>query len=369
MCDAMSQGLILVDSSLCVTYANGAAGLYLGTRREEILGNAIDTSLKHEEVLESVRSVASGSIRRSTAVEIARSSDDGATGVLRFSVRPVRRDDESAAMIVIEDVTQQRVADDSRNTFVAQVTHELRTPLTNILLYADSAMEGGEEDAHARAHAISVINQEARRLARIVSDMLSVSELEAGARGLRIDDVDLRTVFENLRDDYVASAREKSIEFKVDLPPKLPVIQADRDKIELALHNLVGNAIKYTPEHGRVDVVVDAQEDEIMVKVIDNGLGMEECELERVFEKFYRAKDDRIANITGSGLGLALAREVVRLHGGDITVESRIDEGSTFTVTVPVTSGGRPAQGPARAPRSAAKRGPKETARGPRFVA
>jgi len=333
MCDAMSQGLILVDSSLLTTYANGAAALYLGTSREKLLGAKIDEMLTVEQIAEAVRGVASGAIRRSTSVEVEQSGHD-TDGVLRYSVRPVRHDDESAAMIVIEDVTQQRVANEARNSFVANVTHELRTPLTNILLYAETAMEDGDTDAHTRAKCLNVINQEAKRLDRIVGDMLSVAELEAGTHEAHIDDLDLAVLMEELELDYDAAAREKDITLRFDLPPKLPVIQADRDKIALALHNLVGNALKYTPTGGNVAVNVNC-DDGLSISVVDDGIGMRDDDVDKIFEKFYRAKDERIAGITGSGLGLALAREVVRLHGGDITVESAVDEGSTFTLTVP----------------------------------
>ncbi len=335
MCDAMSQGLILVDKNLLITYANGAAGLYLGTTREQILGTNIESTVDDARILGSIRGVAAGTLRRSSSTEIQHQDGDS-RGVLRFNVRPVRKDDESAAMIVIEDVTQQRLADDARNTFVAAVAHELRTPLTNILMYAETAMEAGEEDVAGRARSLNVINQEARRLERVVGDMLSVAEIEAGTHEVRLDDVPLVTLFEDLRHDYAAAAKEKSLELVFDLPPKLPVIQADRDKLTLAIHNLVGNALKYTPNGGMVTVEVDCTEEAVTVKVIDTGIGMSAPDRERIFEKFYRANDERIAGITGSGLGLALARDVIRLHGGDIVVESEIDEGSTFTLTVPI---------------------------------
>ncbi|MHC5002492.1 MAG: sensor histidine kinase, partial [Planctomycetota bacterium] len=135
--------------------------------------------------------------------------------------------------------------------------------------------------------------------------------------------------------DYRSSASEKRITLQFDLPPKLPVIHADRDKISMALHNLIGNAIKYTPADGRVEVRVRADGELLVVEVVDNGIGIKEEELDRVFEKFYRADDGRVSEITGSGLGLALAREVVRMHGGDITARSQLDKGSTFTMSVP----------------------------------
>jgi two-component system sensor histidine kinase VicK len=334
MCDAMSQGLVLVDKDLCITYANGAAGLYLGRAREEILATSIETSLDDDRVLETVRQVASGALRRSTSLEVEQGAV--ANAVLRFSVRPLRSDDDSAAMIVVEDVTQQRLADDSRSTFVAQVTHELRTPLTNILLYTETAMDETLADTREKQKALNVISQEAQRLERIVSDMLSVAELEAGAHEVRSDDVPLASIFGEMVNDYEAAARERNIELRFDLAPNLPTIQGDRDKIVLAVHNLVGNALKYTPEGGHVEVTVECDDTALTVAVKDDGIGMEASQLERVFEKFCRADDERIAGITGSGLGLALAREVIRMHGGDITVESELDEGSTFLLTVPV---------------------------------
>jgi signal transduction histidine kinase len=131
-------------------------------------------------------------------------------------------------------------------------------------------------------------------------------------------------------------AAEKHISLEFNLPPKLPVIDADRDQLSLALHNLINNAIKYTAEGGRVIINVDVDGGYLRVDVIDNGMGIPESDIERIFQKFYRAKDSRLAEITGSGLGLALAQEVVRLHGGEIEVQSQLDKGSTFSMTVPV---------------------------------
>lgn len=333
-CDAMWQGLILVDESLKAKYANGAAATFLRTKRDQIVGADLAALVRDPKVIEAIRSVATGAVRRRTTEELRRAEEEGG-GILRFSVRPVRRDDSAAAIVMIEDVTQQRVADEARNAFVAQATHELRTPLTNIRLYVEQALEEGENDAAMRSHCLNVINQESRRLERIVADMLSVAEIEAGSLKVRDSEVRLETVFEELEADYRAQAVEKSIDFKFELPPKYPLMQGDRDKIVLALHNLVGNALKYTPNGGCVTVRVDADEARLQVDVTDTGIGIGEEETELIFEKFYRSKDRRVSGVTGSGLGLALAREVVRLHGGDITVRSKINEGSTFTLTLP----------------------------------
>lgn len=337
MCDAMRQGIVLVDSNLKATYANGAAAVYLGTTAGKIAGAAIAQFIPDQEVRHAIEAAVGGTARSWTSVEIDRRGEGGGS-VLRYSVRPLRREDAAAAMVAIHDVTQQRVADEARNMFITHVTHELRTPLTNIRLYAETAIEEGEDDPQVRAKCLNVVNQEARRLESIVNDMLSVAEIEAGTMELRRDDVHLDALFEDLQIDYAAMAGDRKIALKFDLPPKLPVIHADREKLGLALHNLVGNAIKYSTAGGSVVVKVDTTDDKLSVDVADTGIGISETDLGRIFERFYRAKDPKVADITGSGIGLSLAREVVRLHGGDIRVESQVGKGSTFSVNLPLSS-------------------------------
>jgi len=333
-CDALPQGLLLIDEKNRVKYANGAAAAFVRAKREELVGADIAKFIQVESVLQAIREVAGGSTRRRCTQDIER-QEEGAAGVLRFSVRPVRRDDSASAMLTIEDITQQKVAEEARHSFVAQATHELRTPLTNIRLYVETAIEEGENDPATRAKCLNVINGETRRLERIVGEMLSVAEIEAGSFKLNRDDVRLDSLLADLEADFRQSAAEKQIELKFNLPPKLPTLQGDRDKMTLALHNLVGNALKYTPERGKVTVTVNWVQGRLTVDVHDTGIGISPEEQQKVFERFYRARDPRVAKITGTGLGLTLAREVARLHNGDITVESEIDHGSTFTFAVP----------------------------------
>ena len=339
--EEMWYGFLLVDRNLDITYANGAAAAFLGTSSNKIRGAGFREIAPDEHVVELLSEVASATVGNRVSVEVDTRGDgdsDGDSGgaVLRFTMRPLRREDPSAAVIVIEDVTQQRVADESRNTFVTQVAHELRTPLTNIRLCAETAIEEGHADPETRAQCLNVINQETRRLERVVNDMLSVAEIEAGTIELRKDDVRLEALFEEMQAECSAQAKEKGTALEFNLPPKLPVIKGDRDKLTLALHNILNNAIKYTPQGGRITVNVDVENDEVTVDIIDNGIGISEEDMVRIFARFGRANDPRVAEIIGSGLGLSLAREIVRLHGGEIRVESQLDKGSTFSVRLPV---------------------------------
>ena len=312
-CNAMSQGMILLDEMLNTRYVNGAAAVFAKAERQAMVGAPIDQYLQEPDVLEAVRSAADSNQRRRSVVEIQQGRNGDLT-VLRFGVRPVRRDDPGAVMIVIDDVTQQRVAERTRNDFVAQVAHELRTPLSNIRLYVESMLDD-ELDEAMQSKAINVINLETKRLARLVSDMLSVAEIEAGSMQVLSDDIHLDVIFQELETDYKAQADDKKLQLSFSMPAKLPVIQADRDKLVMAMHNLVGNAVKYTPEGGKVDVSVDLSTDQFVMEVSDTGIGIGEEDQAKIFEKFYRVRDEQTVDITGTGLGLSLAREVVRLHG------------------------------------------------------
>lgn len=336
LCDAMWIGMLIIDAEGRVAYCNGAAATLLHAKREELPGRPAREFITDAELATLVDRAVSGGLRHRVMQEKQVAVPGANTSTLRFSIKSLRKEDHGAAFVVIEDITQQKVAEESRHSFAAQVTHELRTPLTNIRLYVDTLLEDESNDPQVRARCLNVASSEIRRLERVVSDMLSVSEMEAGSITLRRDDVRMDALLEELEADHRATAQDKEITLHFDLPPKLPVIDGDRDKIAMALHNLLGNAIKYTPAGGDVRVIVSEEGGQLVILVKDNGIGIKPEETELVFEKFYRAKDKRINSITGSGLGLAIAREVIRLHGGDISVTSQIDKGSTFSLTLPL---------------------------------
>ena len=336
-CNALTQGIVVVDNDLHVLYANGAACSFLGCTRDTAVGLSLHTAGLDPVAIQSLSDVLSGSAGARKVIEMGElaSISEGGT-ILRVSVSQVSEAEDSRAIMMIQDITQQRLSDESRNSLMAQATHELRTPLTNIKLYVEEAIEAGSEDEAIRDTALNVINKEARRLERVISDMMSVSEIEAGSLSIRLGDLRIDQLVDDLVADYQPQAKEKSIGLEFDLPPKMPVLYADRDRIGQALHNLIGNAIKYTPQDGKVRVGFEFDEDNAMrVVVTDTGIGIDPDECAKIFEKFYRADDRRINDVTGSGLGLALAREIARLHGGDISVESAIDQGSTFTFSIP----------------------------------
>jgi len=335
-CDALPYGLIVIGERMRVDYANGAAASLLQTGSDEIVQREVSEFITDERVIEAIRDAAESPVYKRTIVEV---QQDGSTSssVLRFIVRPMHQEDLGVAVLLIEDITQQRMAEKARSSFLASAAHELRTPLTNIRLCAHSALEDYEQNPSSTLRYLNIVNEESHRLERTVSGILSVAEVEAGSFTLVRDDVRLDILLKQLKADHETHAREKKIKFDFDIPPKLPVLHADRDKILLALHNLVGNALKYTPENNSVTLQVAQTNGQISIDVTDTGIGMTREDAEKIFEKFYRAKDERVKEVTGSGLGLAISRQVIRQHGGDITVRTELDKGSTFTLTLPIT--------------------------------
>lgn len=336
-CEGLGHGLLLTDSNGQVTYRNGTAAASLGLDPDETLGKILSPLLPNEELAALYDQMIAGTGPGRARLEIE-VGDDNEKSTLRFTMR--RMMGSGGVMVTIEDVTQQRTSEASRHDFVSQATHELRTPLTNIRMYVETAQTDGDADPELRGECLNVISRESQRLERLVTEMLSVSEIEAGSMTLRKDDVRLDQLFKSLQQDYTANASKKNIDLRFELPPKLPAIQGDRDKLAIVVQNLMGNAIKYTPEGGSVSVGVDLSSTEMNIEVRDSGIGISEEDQQRVFEKFYRANDPRLGDITGSGLGLALAYEIVRLHGGEMTVESVLNEGSTFRVTLPIQAEG-----------------------------
>lgn len=336
-CDGLWVGMLVIDGQLRVRYANGAAAILLSAVREKMIGSEVSQSIADQAVVTAVTAAAHGQARVRQVVECAGAS--GSDTVLRFAVRTIGSGEHCLAMVLVEDVTQQRIADRSRNAFVAQATHELRTPLTNMRLCLDELIESPKMDEAARANYVNIVSQESRRLERMVGDMLSISEIEAGTLALHAGEVRTSQMFQELQRDFEVQAKDKNTRLVFNLPPKLPLLMADRDKLVMCVSNLLGNALKYTPDGGEVNVNVRATSTTLVVDVADTGIGIAPEEAEKVFDRFYRSKDQRVEKITGTGLGLALARQVARLHGGDITLASQLNKGSTFTLSVPLTPG------------------------------
>ena len=265
-------------------------------------------------------------------------SGDMSQGVLRIARGPLRSQEGSHGtghVWCVRDVTQQKLADQMRNQFVYSATHELRTPLANIRAYAETLALTESLDVEKQKEFCNTIHSEAHRLSRFIDDLLTISRMEVGALTLERRETDLQRLLDDTIGKCQGQMDQKKITLHREMPAKLPKVYLDKDKLCVVLVNLIGNATKYTPEGGKVTVQVEIREGELHIHVRDTGIGISVEDLPRLFTKFFRSADPRVQDQTGSGLGLSLASEVVRLHGGKITVHSELNKGTKFSVVLP----------------------------------
>lgn len=335
--NSLPDGVAATDEEGCILVANPAfASMCSVASGKELNERPLLEACHLPE--EAVAELDAAPASKRTAVEFLTGEGNAATRRLRLTRTPRygEQGDLGGHVWSVRDVTQQRLAEDMRDKFLATATHELRTPLANICAYAESLSTMEDLDIESQKGFYNIIQSEAMRLSKLVDDLLDVSRMQAGALAVDRRETDLGRLVEEVSRKVEASMSGKSIEFECELPPKYPKIVADKSKLAAALVNLLGNASKYTPEGGRVTFRVDVGEQKLEFAVADTGIGITPEELPHVFDRFFRSDDGRVREIPGSGLGLSLTQEVARLHGGDLTVDSELDVGSIFRLTLPL---------------------------------
>lgn len=265
---------------------------------------------------------------------------DGKTIKVYFAVFTDEMKRPEGVIAVLQDITEQQRLENMRKEFVANVSHELRTPLTSIKSYAETLLDGALDDREASEKFLGVINAEADRMTRLVKDLLQLSRLDNQQLKWNFEEVSLAELIKSAveRMEMEAAARHQTLNCYV--MGDIPLIEADYGRLEQVVFNLVGNAIKYTPEDGKVTVYVGKIYNEVYFKVTDTGIGIPENDLPRIFERFYRVDKARSREMGGTGLGLAIAKEIVEAHGGVIAITSQMDHGTEVTVRIPIIQTG-----------------------------
>ena len=226
-----------------------------------------------------------------------------------------------------------------RREFVANVSHELRTPLTSIRTYAETMSDTKDIPQETGEEFLHVIINESDRMTKIVQDLLELSRFDAGTSVLSVERF---SVERSVRDVYAAivlEAKKHNQELSLEIEWKLPYINGDRARIEQVLMNIMSNALKYTPDGGKINVFCGSTEDNVWIRVEDTGMGISPEDLTRVFDRFYRVEKARSREAGGTGLGLSIAKEIVTKHGGDIKIESTLGIGTSVAITLPIEGG------------------------------
>ncbi len=335
----LTDGIAICDSDGRIIQLNRSfATLLRRVDSKSLVGTEILSLLSDQaDEASQERMRAIGNNHATQIIEVQR-SNDLAQGVWRLSRISQTGDSCNPTDIIwtLRDVTQQKLAERAREQFVFTATHELRTPLANIRAYSETLSLANDITVEQQQSFYNTINNEATRLARFVDELLNISQMEAGAITIQKHEVQLERLLGEILDSQRPLANEKKQSIDFTIAPKLPKVLADKDKLAAALSNLVSNAIKYTPEGGKIAVRVDSDSTRVLFVVEDSGIGISAEDLPKLCGKFFRSSDERVQAMVGSGLGLAFTQEVARLHGGNVSIRSQLNQGSCFTLEIPI---------------------------------
>jgi signal transduction histidine kinase len=224
--------------------------------------------------------------------------------------------------------------DEAKTSFLANVSHELRTPLTSIRAFSEILLSYNDDEAVQREF-LGIITAESERLTRLVNDVLDVTKIESGQMDWRDERIDLASLMDQCTRTYTPLFDYAQLNFHLDVPPSLPPITGDADRLQQVIHNLLNNAMKFTSD-GAISLRVAVRGDWVHIAVSDTGVGIAPSDQQRVFEKFQQVGDTLTGKPKGTGLGLTICRDIVAYHGGRLMLESQPGHGSTFTIVLPI---------------------------------
>ena len=332
----MADGLVAIDLDGGIIHVNPAARQILGLDPADPLPDNYDALMGHISDNISLERVKGN-------CEINGAQDIFSYGSSIFAIHYDRFKDEEGEdigiIILIQDITERQKLEDMQRDFVANVSHELKTPLTTIKSYTETLMDGAVDDPETARNFLGIVDNEADRMNRLVKDLLQLSRLDHRQERMHFLEGNIVFLVRQCMVKVEMTAQQKGQQLNALFDEKVNIrVLMDKDRMEQVILNVLTNAIKYTPDGGRIDVDIDSDGRDVQIIVADNGIGISEEELPRIFERFYRVDKARSRKMGGTGLGLAITKQIVEEHQGTITAESTLGEGTKFIITLRVAA-------------------------------
>ena len=330
---SMIEGVLAVDLEEKILSINEAATGLLGIKPENAYGRQIQEMVRNSELENFVRKTLSSKIPLED--EIALGGPHERYLQLHGTALRDTQNNQIGALIVLNDVTRIHRLENMRKDFVANVSHELKTPITSIKGFVETLLDGAYKDPKDAKRFLGIISKHTDRLNSIIEDLLSLSRLEEEKEGkISLKESSLKNVLKTAIQVCETKSKTKNIEVALDCPEEVQV-RINPPLLEQAIVNLLDNAIKYSENHTKVEVSAYPNDKEISISVKDEGYGIDQLHLPRLFERFYRVDKSRSRDLGGTGLGLAIVKHIVNVHKGSINVESSLNKGSIFTIHLP----------------------------------
>ncbi len=333
--ESMAEGVVALDAQGRVLLMNASAASFVGTSAEQALGKPLMDVFRHHELDELIRRVRSDqrpAIREWTVFQPTER-------VHRAHVIPCEASQPTgpSIVVVIQDLTELRDYEQLRRRFVANVSHELKTPLTAIRGLTEALLDSALEDAANNRRFLGLVDEEARRLSRLIDDLLELSQIETheAEAALKPQGVDLKAFVGALLPAFEPELVSRRLTLTTEIDDRAR-LSADPDRLRQVFINLIDNAVKYNREGGEVIISAKPEDGVLRVAVADTGIGIPTEDLPRIFERFYRADKARSRESGGTGLGLSIVKHIVESHDGQVHVESEPGRGSIFSITLPL---------------------------------
>ena len=324
----MTDGIIAFDIEGQIIHINPAAKTLLRLSDED---NTFEKVFKKLEIDINIEKVIY--LDNWTSSEQRKNLEDKYVNIL-FAPFQDENDRPAGVIALIQDITEHVKLDNMRKEFVADVSHELKTPITSIMGYSDTLLEG-EYNEETRAKFLNVISSEARRMARLVTDLLTLSKYDNKKVAAEITSFDLGELVKKCQEKLRFEIEKKGHNVECFVTASVPPVVADKYGIERVVLNILSNAIKYTQDNGTIKVYVGFVYNDAYIKIIDNGIGIPEEDLNRIFERFYRVDKARSRELGGTGLGLSIAKEILNQNKGSIDIKSKVGKGTEVVIRIP----------------------------------
>ncbi len=324
----MTDGIIAFDMDGEIIHINPAAKTLLGLSDKE---NSFEKIFKKLNIDINIEKIVY--LENWTSSEQRKNVGDKYVNIL-FAPFQDENDRPAGVIALIQDITEHVKLDNMRKEFVADVSHELKTPITSIMGYSDTLLEGDYDD-ETRVKFLNVISSEARRMARLVTDLLTLSRYDNKKIVTDTTDFDLGELVKKCQEKLGYQIEKKKHHVECFVTASVPPVVADKDGIERVVLNILSNAIKYTPDNGTIKVYVGFVYNDAYIKIIDNGIGIPEEDLTRIFDRFYRVDKARSRELGGTGLGLSIAKEILDQNKGSIDIKSKVGKGTEVVIRLP----------------------------------
>ncbi len=327
----MGSGLLLIDGKGYVNLVNKAYKEVFSVKSLEYLNELYYEVIEHKEIISLIEEVFMTEEKMKKQLLISLGIERRHFEVYGAPIIGIN-DEWKGVVLVFHDISELKKLEQMRKDFVANVSHELKTPITSIKGFSETLLDGALNDRETLENFLSIILKESHRLQTLIEDLLELTKVEQQGFKLNIQQVNMKETIEDVFIMLKGRAEEKEIRLDLSYNHDPVLVKGDVYRLKQIFINLVNNAIAYTPKGGKIKVDIRIKEDYVEITVTDTGIGIEEKEISRIFERFYRVDKARSRNSGGTGLGLAIVKHLIEAHQGSISVKSQVGKGTTFTI-------------------------------------